>query len=135
MPLIGSNTARCASAYNTSDLDRQSSLPMTDTLKEAVEKALGTTPVNDDHKQLIADVKEKCDDYISSGSTTLFDFPEWHALQTYLGGYYVGDVKVIRRYAENTLPTLNWLMEPGCLVTNEINHTYISINMQDAIII
>ena len=85
MPLIGGNTARCASAYNTSDLDRQSALPMTDTLKEAVEKALGTTPVNDDHKQLIADVKEKYDDYLNSGSTTLFDCPEWHALQTYLG--------------------------------------------------
>ena len=121
MPLIGSNTARCASAYNSSDLDRQSSLPMTDTLKEAVEKALAATPVNDDHKQLIADVKEKYDDYLASGSTTLFDCPEWHALQTYLGGDYVGDVKVIRKYAENTLPTLNWLMELGCPVTNKIS--------------
>ena len=81
MPLIGGNTARCASAYNTSDSERQSALPMTDTLKEAVEKAIATEPVNDEHEQLISDVKSKYDEYLASGVTTLFDCPEWHALR------------------------------------------------------
>ena len=121
MPLIGGNTARCASAYNTSDSERQSALPMTDTLKEAVEKAIATEPVNDEHEQLISDVKSKYDEYLASGVTTLFDCPEWHALQTYYGGDYVGDVKVIRSYAENTLPTLNWLIELGSPVTDKVS--------------
>ena len=111
MPVIGGNTLRCASAYNTADPVRQSTLPMTDTLKAAVEKALNEKPINKQHAKLIADTKKIYQAYLASGSTSLFDAPEWHALQTYLGGDKVGHVPLIRTYAQNTLPTLDWMQK------------------------
>lgn len=121
MPIIGGNTLRCASAYNAADPERQAALPMTDTLKESVEAALAAEPENEAHARLIADVKEAYDAYLTSGSESLFDCPEWHALQTYNGGDHVGDVELIRTYAENVLDTLEWMEELGTPVTDKIS--------------
>ncbi|MDD3410357.1 MAG: flavocytochrome c [Eubacteriales bacterium] len=121
MPIIGGNTLRCASAYNTADEERQSALEMTDVLKQTVEKAISEEPANEAHAQLMADVKAKYDAYLASGSTALFDCPEWHALQTYNGGDKVGDVALIRNYADHTLETLNWLIELGAPVTDKVS--------------
>lgn len=121
MPIIGGNTLRCASAYNTSDPLRQAALSMSDTLKEAVEKALSEEAANEDHAKLIADVKTKYDEYLASGSSTLFDCPEWHALQTYNGGDKVGIVSLIRTYAENTLGTLDWMIDLGTPVLDKVS--------------
>lgn len=121
MPIIGGNTLRCASAYNTADEQRQSALKMTDVLKQTVEKAIGETPANDAHAQLIADVKTKYDAYLASGTDTLFDCPEWHALQTYRGGDKVGDVALIRKYTENTMDTMNWMIALGMPVTDKVS--------------
>lgn len=121
MPIIGGNTLRCASAYNTADPERQAALEMSDVLKQSVEKAISEEPANDEHKQLMADVKAKYDEYLASGATTLFDCPEWHALQTYNGGDKVGNVTLIRKYAENTLDTLNWMIGLGMPVTDKVS--------------
>jgi len=59
MPVIGGNTLRCASAFNAADPDRQKALPMTETLKEAVVKAISEKPVSEEHAKLMADVKAK----------------------------------------------------------------------------
>lgn len=80
---------------------------MTDTLKAAVVKAVGEKPANTAHAKLINDVKAKYNAYLASGSQTLFDCPEWHALQTYNGGDKVGHVDLIRTYTENTFDTLH----------------------------
>ena len=69
---------------------------MTDTLKDAVVKAINEKPANADHAKLMADVKAKYEAYLKSGSKTLFDCPEWHALQTYNGGDKVGHIPLIR---------------------------------------
>lgn len=121
MPIIGGNTLRCASAYNSADPERQAKLEMTAVLKQTVEKAISEEPANEDHAQLMADVKAKYEEYLASGKTSLFDCPEWHALQTYNGGDKVGDVKLIRKYAENTLDSLNWMIELGMPVTDKVS--------------
>lgn len=121
MPVIGGNTDRCASAFNTSDPERQAALPMTDTLKDAVVKAISEEPANEEHAQLMADVKAKYEEYLASGSETLFDCPEWHALQTYNGGDKVGKVSLIRTYAENTLDTLEWMQSLGTPVLDKVS--------------
>lgn len=121
MPIIGGNTLRCASAYNSADPERQAKLEMTAVLKQTVEKAISEEPANEDHAQLMADVKEKYEEYLASDTTSLFDCPEWHALQTYNGGDKVGDVKLIRKYAENTLDSLNWMIELGMPVTDKVS--------------
>jgi len=121
MPVIGGNTVRCASAFNTADPEGQADLPMTDTLKDAVVKAISETPANDEHAQLMADVKAKYEEYLASGSQSLFDCPEWHALQTYTGGDKVGHIPLIRKYAENTLETLKWMQSLGTKVLPKVS--------------
>ena len=121
MPVIGGNTLRCASAFNTADPERQKLLPMTDTLKDAVVKAIGEKPVSEEHRKLMADVKAKYEAYLASGSKTLFDCPEWHALQTYNGGDKVGHIPLIRTYAANTLDTLHWMQKLGTPVLDRVS--------------
>lgn len=121
MPVIGGNTLRCASAFNAADPDRQKALPMTETLKEAVEKAINEKPVSEEHAKLMADVKAKYEAYLKSGSKTLFDCPEWHALQTYNGGDKVGQIPLIRQYSNNVLDTLHWMQSKGSPVMDRVS--------------
>lgn len=121
MPVIGGNTLRCASAFNAADPDRQKALPMTETLKEAVVKAINEKPVSEEHPKLMADVKAKYEAYLKSGSKTLFDCPEWHALQTYNGGDKVGQIPLIRQYSNNVLDTLHWMQSKGSPVMDRVS--------------
>lgn len=121
MPVIGGNTLRCASAFNAADPDRQKALPMTETLKEAVVKAINEKPVSEEHAKLMADVKAKYEAYLKSGSKTLFDCPEWHALQTYNGGDKVGQILLIRQYSNNVLDTLHWMQSKGSPVMDRVS--------------
>ena len=121
MPEIGGNTLRCASAFNAADPDRQKALPMTETLKEAVVKAISEKPVSEEHAKLMADVKAKYEAYLKSGSKTLFDCPEWHALQTYNGGDKVGHIPLIRQYSNNVLDTLHWMQSKGSPVMDRVS--------------
>lgn len=121
MPVIGGNTLRCASAFNAADPDRQKALPMTETLKEAVVKAISEKPVSEEHVKLMADVKAKYEAYLKSGSKTLFDCPEWHALQTYNGGDKVGQIPLIRQYSNNVLDTLHWMQSKGSPVMDRVS--------------
>lgn len=121
MPVIGGNTLRCASAFNAADPDRQKALPMTETLKEAVVKAINEKPVSEEHAKLMADVKAKYEAYLKSGSKTLFHCPEWHALQTYNGGDKVGQIPLIRQYSNNVLDTLHWMQSKGSPVMDRVS--------------
>ena len=121
MPVVGGNTLRCASAFNAADPDRQKALPMTETLKEAVVKAINEKPVSEEHAKLMADVKAKYEAYLKSGSKTLFDCPEWHALQTYNGGDKVGQIPLIRQYSNNVLDTLHWMQSKGSPVMDRVS--------------
>ena len=121
MPVIGGNTLRCASAFNAADPDRQKALPMTETLKEAVVKAINEKPVSEEHAKLMADVNDKYEAYVKSGSKTLFDCPEWHALQTYNGGDKVGQIPLIRQYSNNVLDTLHWMQSKGSPVMDRVS--------------
>ena len=121
MPVIGGNTLRCASAFNAADPDRQKALPMTETLKEAVVKAISEKPVSEEHAKLMADVKANYEAYLKSGSKTLFDCPEWHALQTYNGGDKVGQIPLIRQYSNNVLDTLHWMQSKGSPVMDRVS--------------
>ena len=121
MPVIGGNTLRCASAFNAADPDRQKALPMTETLKEAVVKAISEKPVSEELAKLMADVKAKYEAYLKSGSKTLFDCPEWHALQTYNGGDKVGQIPLIRQYSNNVLDTLHWMQSKGSPVMDRVS--------------
>lgn len=103
MPVIGGNTLRCASAFNAADPERQKLLPMTDTLKEAVVKAINEKPANADHAKLMADVKAKYEAYLKSGSKTLFGLPRMACFadlqRRRQGGTYSPDSYLCRKCA------------------------------------
>ena len=69
----------------------------------------------------MADVKAKYEAYLKSGSKTLFDCPEWHALQTYNGGDKVGQIPLIRQYSNNVLDTLHWMQSKGSPVMDRVS--------------
>jgi flavocytochrome c len=92
------------------DPTRQALLTMTDDNKAEVEEALAMDPGdNQDLADLIADTQADYDAYLESGSTTLFDSANWHALQTYEGGGEIGNIPLIRAYAEGAVDTFDWL--------------------------
>ncbi len=118
---LGGNTFRCGGAFNTADPERQKDIPMTESLSSAVEKVLAHEDVSDEHAQLKAEVQKQWDEYKASGSTTLFDTPEWHALQSIDAGDYEGNVELVRTLTSNTLDTLNWLTDNGVEWTDQVS--------------
>ena len=121
LPALGGNTFRCGGAFNTADPERQKDIPMTDALSSAVEKVLAHEDVSEEHAKLKAEVQAQWDEYKASGSTTLFDTPEWHALQSLDAGDYEGNVELVRTLTANTLDTLNWLSENGVDWTDQVS--------------
>ena len=113
MPSMGGNTIRSGGAFNSYDPEGQASTKMDDSLKATVEKLLAVEPVSDAHADLIAEVQKQYDEYLASGSDSLFDSPEWHALQTLDAGDYIGNVDLILTLTRNTLSTKQWLTENG----------------------
>ncbi len=113
MSMMGGNTLRSGGAFNSYDPEGQASTKMDDSLKATVEKLLAVEPVSDAHKQLIEDVQKQYDDYLASGSDSLFDSPEWHALQTLDAGDYIGNIDLILTLTRNTLDTKKWLTANG----------------------
>ena len=71
--------------------------------------------------EVLETVKGQINDYIASGSTTLFDSPELHMLHTYMGGKRTGldgtviepDLERARTFATNALDALEWAESIG----------------------
>ena len=118
---LGGNTFRCGGAFNTADPERQKDIQMTEALSSAVEKVLAHEDVSEDHTKLKAEVQKQWDEYKASGSTALFDTPEWHALQSIDAGDYEGNVELVRTLTSNTLDTLNWLTDNGVEWTDQVS--------------
>lgn len=87
--------------------------PMTDAQKEPVESYINMEPKNDRMAAWQAAVREKFDAYLASGSENLFDCPELHMLQTYVGGDYMGEPELIEMMCSNVVDTFAWLQEQG----------------------
>ena len=93
---------------------------MTDAYREEIEAALAEEPVNDVHAEIQQKLQEEYDAYLASGSTTLFDSPEWHALQTWIGGDRVGRLELIYTLTSNALDGLEWVEGMGYEIQDRI---------------
>lgn len=87
--------------------------PMTDAQKESVENYINMEPKNDRMAAWQTAVREKFDAYLASDSENLFDCPELHMLQTYVGGDYMGEPELIEMMCSNVVDTFAWLQEQG----------------------
>lgn len=120
MPQVGGNTIISGSAYNSADPDRQAALTMTDLEKKTVEGIITAEQTDPMVKEWQATLKKEWDEYLASGKTTLFDTPTLHKLQTYNGGDKVGKPVLIDKFADNTLPAIQWLQGLGMEFKNEV---------------
>ena len=87
--------------------------PMTDAQKESVESYIALEPKCEKMAQWQAQVREKFDAYLASGSENLFDCPELHMLHTYVGGDYLGEPELIEMMCNGVVDTFAWLQEQG----------------------
>ncbi len=109
MPKVGGNTIISGAAYNTSDPERQKNTPAAAGPESTVMKLIDAAPAGDLHKEMQAQLKSEYAAYKASGSTSLFDSPTLHALQTFEGGDRVGNLVLIKNYTSKTLAGLKWL--------------------------
>ena len=114
LPQIGGNTALSGQAFNGVNPELQSQLNMTDANRRDLANLLNKTPAHDKFEaDLQQTVKKQYDDFLAAKKPGLFDSPEWHMLQTYNGGDYVGKPELIKTLAENVPATRQWLTDNG----------------------
>ena len=106
---IGGNTKLGEGTYNVADPERQKQLTMTaDNCKE-VEAALDVKTDDPEYQALIDATRADYEKWQAEDGKTLFDSPNWHALQTYIGGGSIDNIKLIEAYANGAVDSLDWL--------------------------
>lgn len=95
--------------YNVADPERQKQLTMTaDNCKE-VEAALAEKTDDPAYQALIDATRADYEKWQAEDGKTLFDSPNWHALQTYIGGGSIDNIELIETYANGAVDALDWL--------------------------
>lgn len=117
---FGGNTCVSGGIYNAADPEGQKGIEMTPALAEVVETALAEETANADHRRLQDAVRADWEAYQASGSTSLFDSPNWHALQTYNGGDKIGNVDLVLTLTTNALSSLDAIKEIGIEYKDEV---------------
>ncbi|WP_296114483.1 FAD-dependent oxidoreductase [uncultured Anaerococcus sp.] len=110
---IGGDTLVCGAIYNNPDEELQSKVTMSEPVKDQLEEALKAEPVDDDHKELIAEVQKEWDEYNEASRTDLFDSKNWYALQTWNGGDNVGDLDLVKVLTHNSIDGYEWIKDLG----------------------
>ena len=110
---IGGDTLVCGAIYNNPDEELQAKVQMSDPVKNQLEEALNQEPVNDEHKELIAEVQKEWDEYQKEGRTDLFDSKNWYALQTWNGGDNVGNLDLVKVLTFNSIDGYEWIQDLG----------------------
>jgi len=110
---LGGNTLRSGGAFNSYDPEGQALIPMIASLERTVEAVLAKDSDSEKITELKMEVQKQWDEYKASGSTTLFDSSEWHALQSLDSGDYIANVDLMRTLTSNALETKHWLADNG----------------------
>ena len=88
---LGGNTLIAGQGFNACDPERQANTEMSEALLGQLKSYLDLDPADfGAFAEVLETVKGQINDYIASGSTTLFDSPELHMLHTYMGGKRTG---------------------------------------------
>lgn len=119
---LGGNTLIAGQGFNTSDPERQANTEMSEALITELKSYLELDPADfGAFAEVLETVKAQINEYLASGSTTLFDSPELHMLHTYMGGKRTGldgtviepDLELARTFATNALDALEWAESIG----------------------
>lgn len=119
---LGGNTLIAGQGFNASDPERQANTEMSEALIKELKSYLELDPADfGAFAEVLETVKTQINEYLASGSTTLFDSPELHMLHTYMGGKRTGldgtviepDLELTRTFATNALGALEWAESIG----------------------
>lgn len=119
---LGGNTLIAGQGFNASDPERQANTEMSEALTTELKSYLELDPADfGAFAEVLETVKAQINEYLASGSTTLFDSPELHMLHTYMGGKRTGldgtviepDLELTRTFATNALGALEWAESIG----------------------
>ena len=112
MGFLGGNSVVAGGIYNTPNPERQNNVVLGTGVDRLILDALAETPINAEHAALQRTVRNEFEAFRRTGNT-LFDSPAWFALQTWVGGDKVGNLSIVKKMADNSLPALHWLMDMG----------------------
>ena len=119
---LGGNTLIAGQGFNASDPERQANTEMSEALTTELKSYLELDPADfGAFAEVLETVKAQINEYLASGSDTLFDSPELHMLHTYMGGKRTGldgtviepDLELTRTFATNALGALEWAESIG----------------------
>lgn len=113
---VGGNTLRSGGWYNAADPERQKNVEMSQAQRATVESMLAMEPHDEAMAKLQAALQAEWDLYNAGQANHLFDSVTLHALQTYDGGDYIGDIDLIAKYTAEAPVTLSWLEDMGMQV-------------------
>ena len=109
----GGSTIFSGGALNAADPERGTKTKMTDANIKSIQKLLDN-PSHDEYEKKLQDkVRKQLQEHLQKKQNWLFDSVELHALQTYSGGDYKGNPKLIDTLTQNALSAVNWLADIG----------------------
>lgn len=120
---LGGNSIVAGGIYNAPDpsLQDYSLEERSPSLETLVVDAISETPINDEHALLIETVKNEYEEYLKTDKT-LFDSPNWFALQTWNGGDKLGDLNIVKELTANSLDAMKWVESMGAEFEQSIHH-------------
>lgn len=121
MPNYGGNTIAAGSALNAAYTDIQKAGTMAASGVEAV-KAMLALPAHDDFMaRWQASVQADLDLYLKEGRSNVFDSPDLHKLQTYVGGDYVADPVLLDAFSKGAVGSVGYLEELGTVWRDSVD--------------
>ena len=120
MPAVGGSTIIAGGQYNAVDKKRQEKMPMRQDTFESVKSYYEEEAKNDLHQELMDKLKDQVAEYEKGDMKNTFDSVELHALQTYRGGDYVGNLKLIYQFTKGAEDSINILEGLGVDFVDEV---------------
>ena len=110
---IGGNLLISGGIYNCPDKELQSKVKLNDAKRRQIDDELKIPPVNDKHRKIQQTVAQQWAIHQQNKDDTLFDTPEWYALQTFDGGDFIGNLDLIEIMCKNSEAAYRWLVSLG----------------------
>ncbi|MVX57814.1 flavocytochrome c [Parasutterella muris] len=109
----GGNTSVSGGCFNAADPEGQKPIKMTEGQKRSIDKLLEEKIQNPLQEKLVAQVKQQWEAYKKSGSDSLFDSPELHALQSWKAGDYKANLALVYKLTKEAPTIQKTLSEMG----------------------
>lgn len=118
--MLGGTTILSGAYYSTGRQDISKKAEMNDKMRQDVAEILALEPKNDTMAAWQEKVKTQYAEYEASGATYMFDSEEYHMLQVYADGDFMGDVALIEKLCAVSGECYDWLKENGLPWSDDI---------------